>query len=585
MKKQPDKEKKELVGDNDLGIPYTTVVNRWIINATKSLLGIDKLNALYESMGDLEGEDFASGILQKLGTKVEIAEGALRNIPEEGAFVLISNYPHGALDGLLFIDTVIKKRPDTKFLGNFILSRTALLEKFFIEIDHAGVKKSNYSGTRKAIEHIRNGSPLIIFPAGDISTYYGIPSKLQDGAWNNSMMKFVRKLNVPVIPAFIEGKNSVKFHLVGKLNPVFRTLCIPLELLNKKGYTSKIEIGDALTSDILTPLRSIKEYSDFLRINVYCLRARLLSSDGDVKNSNDELDVISRGKLSVNDEELAKEISGFRAEFLFDIQGDIEVFYIPPEQMSTVPEAVKELLTIVHETREKSKKNEAEKEEMDFYGLLFVWDNRQNSMVAGIRIAEGDKLMQDIGVKAFRAYDDFEFSPKFNPILRQTIEMEVLFIAKEYTLHNSWALLRKGLHRFFEKKPDYRYIIGATIILEDYSPGSKWLIMNYLRKFFIDKKWSRCVVPRHSMSYIGKAYMDKKLLKSIPSFELMDRLIRDIDPAHDGMPFVLKEFLLAGGKILGIVQRQEATKPLVAWVLIDIKFSGREENNTQELPI
>ena len=578
MKKQSGKDKKELVANSDLGIPYTTVANRWIVNTARSLLGINKLNALYGAVDDLEGLDFVSGVLRELDAKIEISKEALRNIPEKGAFVLISNYPHGALDGLLLMDTVLRKRPDAKFLGNFILSKIDSIKNFFVELDPSETKeKSNYSGTRRAIEYLRGGSPLIIFPSGEISTYHGMPPRMQDGPWSGSMMRFIRKLGVPVVPAFIAGRNSMKFHVAGKMASSFRTLRMPLELLNKKGYTTRIEIGSPLTSEILASINSVKAYSDYLRLNVYCLGARLLSSAADAVKGDARSGGAARERLSVSDEILVEEIAGFKGKVLLGKEGDSEIFYIPSQRVPELPKTAEALLAAA--PAKDGKDREGAKDENkgnNLYGLLAVWDSDKGSLTAVFRVVEGDKLLNNEGMEGFSAYDDFEFSPKLNPVFRQSIEAEMLFSAEGDLRPDFFVFLRKGLWQVFEKDSGYRYVISEASIPRDYFFSSKWLLINYLKQFFMDKELAGRVVSRRAMPHAGKISLDKELLKSISSFDLIDKLICDIDPAYDGMPCGLKEALSAGGKILGFAQGKEANASLNVLILADIEASDQK---------
>ena len=93
---------KKLVGNSDLGIPYTTVLNRAIVKLVQSMFGINKINHLYAEASTKEGVEFAQAVLDQL--EVSIAgEPRLDVIPRKGAFVLVSNHPYGALDGLILM--------------------------------------------------------------------------------------------------------------------------------------------------------------------------------------------------------------------------------------------------------------------------------------------------------------------------------------------------------------------------------------------------------------------------------------------------------------------------------------------------
>lgn len=286
---------KKLVDNSDLGIPYTTVLNKAVVKLAQSMLGINKINRLYSEASGKEGIDFARAVLDQLGIVAETDAGRLGFIPEKGPFVLVSNHPHGALDGLLLMVLVARIRPDVKFLGNFLLTKIDTLNEFFLPVDPFDAKNGrNISGVRRAVEHLKAGRPLVVFPAGEVSTYRKGFSKIEDKPWSRSVSKLILRAGVPVIPAYIEGCNSLIFHLLGKIHPMLRTVRLPLELINKKGRSVAVAFGSAVPAKLLKEIGSAESVSDFLRANVYCLRSVLT----DTAAATEELEAVRRATVS-----------------------------------------------------------------------------------------------------------------------------------------------------------------------------------------------------------------------------------------------------------------------------------------------
>jgi len=565
---------KKLIDNSDLGIPYTTAFNKAIVNAAKFLLGINKLNDLYGSACRCEGIDFASAVLENLGAKPVLSEDSMQNIPENGAFVLIANHPHGALDGLLFMATVLKKRPDALFLGNFLLSRIEPLKKYFIEVNPFDAKSSrNISGVRRAMAHVEKGSPLIIFPAGEVSTYQRGLSKLQDKQWSRSMMRLVRSVGVPVIPAFIDGGNSLKFHIVGKIHPVFRTMRLPLELLNKRDLAVQIEIGSALLPKRLTGLESIEEYSDYLRTNVYCLRARVAGGDKIAENIPAEvLQDSPTGNYSIGGDEITSEIESLRANYhLFD-SGSFEVFCAPSSRIPVLLKEIGRLRELTFREIGEGTNKEIDIDKFDdLYDHLFIWDKEQSRLAGAYRLGYGDQLLDNVGVEGFYTYSLFEFSPKFNDILRQTIELGRSFIVKDYQRKAQPLMcLWKGIFLVLMKKTQYHYLMGPVSISGEYSAASKWLTINFIKANYWDKSLATCVVPRNGVSTIGKTKVNKELLEGVKSPELLDKLICDIDPQKTAMPVLLRRYLSLNGKVLAFNVDPDFNSALDALFLVSL---------------
>ena len=66
-------------------------------------------------------------LLKKLNVNIECSKDSLENIPDKGAFVATSNFPHGLLDFFILTTKIIQKRPDTKFLVDPALDATNIL--------------------------------------------------------------------------------------------------------------------------------------------------------------------------------------------------------------------------------------------------------------------------------------------------------------------------------------------------------------------------------------------------------------------------------------------------------------------------
>ena len=142
----------------------------WIL---MKILKISTLNKIYNRNKHLNELEFLDGILDEFQIKFEIPEEDLKRLPKEGAFITVSNHPLGGIDGILLLKLMIEQREDFKIIANFLLHRIEPLKPFIMPVnpfeDRKDVK-SSVSGFKNAILHLREGSPLGVFPAGEVST-------------------------------------------------------------------------------------------------------------------------------------------------------------------------------------------------------------------------------------------------------------------------------------------------------------------------------------------------------------------------------------------------------------------------------
>jgi putative hemolysin len=267
--KKPSKARLTYVSEDD------PLLKRLVINSIEFATGRKKLEKLYTQVR-LEKpapEKVWEAVLGKLEVEVLYDEEKLHHIPKEGPLVLIANHPFGVVDGLIFGYLISKVRQDFHVLVNEVLYREEILRQFLLPIDFRSTKeamRTNISSRNRALEELKNGGAIAIFPAGGVATSpKPLMGKAKDLEWKNFVLKLIKQQEVQVVPLFFHGQNSRLFQLVSHINLNLRLSLLLNEVRNKMGRQVKVEIGSVLSPD---ELRSIKESSQllaFLRKKTY----------------------------------------------------------------------------------------------------------------------------------------------------------------------------------------------------------------------------------------------------------------------------------------------------------------------------
>ncbi len=111
----------------------------------KKITRLDKLNDIYSRGKHLECAPFLDYLIDDLGVDYEIHEEDLKRIPKEGPFIIVSNHPLGALDGIILMHMMSKLRPDFKIMGNFLLQKIKPLDPMIIPVNPFETRKDAYS--------------------------------------------------------------------------------------------------------------------------------------------------------------------------------------------------------------------------------------------------------------------------------------------------------------------------------------------------------------------------------------------------------------------------------------------------------
>ncbi|MDR1937013.1 MAG: lysophospholipid acyltransferase family protein [Tannerellaceae bacterium] len=236
---------------------------------------INKVNQVHANNCHLRGAAFTTALLREplIDIKYEVHnKERLENLPE-GAFATVSNHPVGSLDGIILIDIFAALRPDFRVMVNGVLSHIGAMEDNFIPVrpdsGNQGTDLRNVNGVRASLAHLLEGRPIGFFPSGAISFYCRKTKKVVDLDWTHSVIRLIRKSNVPVYPVFFDFYNSRFFYWLGNINWKIRILRIPAEVFNKRGKTVHIYIGDPIPAAEIQQITDDKELADFLYRKTY----------------------------------------------------------------------------------------------------------------------------------------------------------------------------------------------------------------------------------------------------------------------------------------------------------------------------
>jgi len=241
------------------------------------LLDIDDVNRTHDHNCDTPGVPFATGVLRDLGVKLDVrGQEVLDALPQDGGFITVSNHPFGALDGIMLIHLVGSHRPDFKVMVNMILNYISAMRPNFIDVDALASddpdkRAVSMRGIAQALKHVKEGHPLGFFPAGAVSKFTW-KLRIEDREWQPNIMRMIQKLQVPVIPIYFHGHNSVVFYLLGMISWKLRTLKLPSEVFRRRNYNFRISVGQPISVEEQSRHTTPEELGLYLKQQTYAMK-------------------------------------------------------------------------------------------------------------------------------------------------------------------------------------------------------------------------------------------------------------------------------------------------------------------------
>ncbi|WP_010522203.1 GNAT family N-acyltransferase [Aquimarina agarivorans] len=533
--------------------PIGSLISWTILKITR----ISKINKRYQKNKHLSCQDFIDVTLKEYKITYRIPKKDLKNIPDYGPFVTISNHPFGGIEGLIILKTLHKKRPDYKAIANFLLQRFDPLSEAIIAVnpfENHQNKKSSIGGLKEAIFHLKEGKPFGVFPAGEVSNikkgdYY------IDKPWNDGVMRLIRRAKVPVVPFYFHGKNSKLFYRLAAIHPLLQSAKLPSELFSQKNKIIQIRIGKPISVKKQQQYTDIFEYKAFLRKKTYLLaksfdKTRLadkLPKKASLKKIKNIIDPISK-KILVEeiDNCIAKKLSLFKTQ-------SFELFLAQKKDIPNILTEIGRLREITYRTIGEGTNQSVDLDKYDnYYRHLFLWDTKNQDIIGAYRMGFGNEIMTNYGIKGFYLHSLFRFEPELYPMLENSIEMGRSFIRNEYQKQPlPLFLLWKGIMHCTLKFPNHNFLIGGVTISDKFSSFSMSLMVEFMKSNYYDPIIAQFVKPKKEYK-VTLTDPDKGFVfdESKKNLKQLEEIIADIEPDGLRIPVLLKKYVKQNAKVI-----------------------------------
>jgi putative hemolysin len=522
------------------------------------LTKLSDINRFYDEHKELEGPEFLDAILEHYEIDFEIPEDDFKRLPKEGPYITISNHPLGGIDGVLLLKLMLRKRPDFKIIANFLLHRVEPLAPYIMPVnpfENHRDAKSSIGGFKSALQHLRDGHPLGIFPAGEVSTYRD-GKLIVDRPWEESSLKLIRKAEVPVVPIYFHAKNSKLFYHLSKFNDIFRTAKLPSEVTTQRNRAIKVRIGQPIGVKSQKEHKSLEEFSELLRKKTYILA-----------NAYEKERLIDQIPTTLKIPKPARKIAGeMRTEV---IQGELEklrekdcrllqsknyeVFLALAKDMPFILKEIGRQRELTFRAIGEGTNKSIDLDKFDYYyHHLFLWDNDEKKIVGAYRMGMGSEIFNKYGIDGFYLQDLFGFEPELYGMMQRSIEMGRAYIVKEYQQKPMpLFLLWKGIVHTTLRHPEHKYLIGGVSISNQFSNFSKSLMIEFMKSNYWDPYVAQYIRPKKEFK-VKLNDADKEFIFDETEADLnkFDRLIDEVEPGSLRLPVLIKKYIKQNARVV-----------------------------------
>ncbi len=523
---------------------------------------ISSINKFYDTISHLDVDEYSDAIIKHFEIDYQIISEELKRLPKNGAFITVSNHPLGAIDGIILIKLMAKARPDFKIMANFLLQRMEPIKRFIIPVnpfENHKDAKSSLAGFKTSLVHLRNGHPLSVFPAGEVSTYRE-GKLIVDKPWEEAAVKLIQRAEVPVVPIYFHSKNSRLFYRLAKFNDVFRSAKIPSEVFSQRYRPIKIRIGQPISIKAQQEQKTLEEYTDFLRRKTYML-SNAYEKEPFTERIREQIPTSlklpkapRKIATAISPELIEEEVVKLREKDCRLLQSkNYEVFLATEENMPMILQEIGRQREVTFRAIGEGTNKAIDLDQFDsYYHHLFLWDDTEKTIVGAYRMGLGSQIYAKYGIDGFYVHDLFRVEPELYQMMQSSIEMGRAYIVKAYQQKPMpLFLLWKGIVHTTLRFPEHQYLIGGVSISNQFSNFSKSLMIEFMKSNYWDPYVAQYIRPKKEFKVKLKD-ADKEFVFDETQADLnkFDRLIDEVEPGSLRLPVLIKKYIKQNAKVV-----------------------------------
>jgi putative hemolysin len=438
----------------------------------------------------------------------------------------------------------------------------------------------NVKPLKQAMEWLRQGGALAVFPAGEVSHWNVREAQVTDPSWSDVAARLVRKTGASALPVYFCGHNSARFQLLGLINPRLRTLFLLQEFLQQREKNVRIRIGKAIPSQLIANLEDDEEATEYLRLRTYLLSHRGKKPFSIPTRMRAALPRKHQERIAeeVPSRFVVNDIAALPAERLLIENAEFAVY---AARASELPHAIDELGRLREITFRAAGEGTGRSADLDqfdaYYWHLLLWNKEKQELAGAYRAGETDAIIRAHGIKGLYTNTVFRYDEQLFLKIGSALELGRSFVRPEYQRQYApLLLLWKGIARFVAAHPETPVLFGAVSISNEYSSLSREMIVRYFEQRRVKdedgREFADLIQARTPFRAPRLRRWDCGALCSLlRDLEELAEPISDLEEDGKGLPILLKQYAKVGGRLVGFNLDRKFSDVVDGLVIVDLR--------------
>jgi putative hemolysin len=567
------------VGDEERGAWGEPSLLHGLEGFAGKLIPLEQARDLYRRVRSAPPAFRLQTLLAEMRVQLEVPPADLDRIPAKGPLVVVANHPAGVLDSAALGALLSRVRPDVKILADSLLEGIPELHEHCIFIRPfrgASSAGKNPKALKQAIEWLRRGGTLVVFPAGEAARWDVRPAPKTDPSWNDVAARLLRRTGASALPVYFCGRQHVAFQWLGLIHPRVRTLLLLQEFLHQQGKKIQVRVGSPIPPESFAGLENVEQITRYLRQRTYLLSFRgkkAFSLPAKVRAAlprKPQATIAPAVPLNL----LLRDLRDLPPERLLTENGDCAVYAARAAEMPHLLDEVGRLREVTFRTAGEGTGKRTDLDSFDdYYWHLLLWDRRKQQLAGAYRAGNTDEIIRDHGFKGLYTHTVFRYDERLFLKIGSALELGRSFVRSEYQRQYApLLLLWKGIARFVAARPQTPVLFGAVSISNEYNAASREMIVRYFESRHDGDEFAGLIQPRTPFRAPRLRQWDcRALCNALRDLDELAGPISDVEMDGKGLPVLIRQYAKLGGKLVGFNLDRKFSDVVDALVIVDLR--------------
>ena len=436
-----------------------------VVSALRMLFHEKELQQFEHHYPHVKGFDFVEQVLDYFNFSYRLQDRESQRIPAQGKVVIIANHPIGSLDGLALLKMVREVRPDVKVVANDLLTAIKPLQTLLLPVDNMGgnTPRKNLQAIQT---FLKNEGALIIFPAGEVSRLGA--RGVRDGKWNSGFLRIASAAKAPVLPVFVDGRNSTFFYALSFLARPLSTLWLVREMFKQAQRCVDVRIGEAISFSAYQKIDiPVKDKAQIFQRHLYRIghnRPGVFTAEI----------AIARPE---NRHQLRHKIR--HCQRLGETGDNKQIYLYQQEADCCIMREIGRLRELSFRAVDEGSGLRRDVDSFDrYYQHIILWDDDEREIAGAYRFCDANSE------HPLYTQTLFNFNLGMNPYLSQGLELGRSFVQPKYQGKRSLDYLWYGIGAFLRANPQYRYLFGPVSLSNAYPTEALEMLVYFYQQHF-----------------------------------------------------------------------------------------------------